>query len=210
MRRMWQIWPGDGSPCCAVAEAQFLADLFASSARPGRFTRDDATALMSILRCGATLEQALQYAPGLKPAALLGAYLAVDTSRQESQRAWDKLVANPTPAEWRKHQVRAGRLYPAAVTRISGELDRSKSAQGMRRAAAQVVGQMQQVTAAALEIEARCASVPVNMPQHEALSALLFSSHSPCLYNNSFYIPSRVSTLSPSRVSALLGERQTS
>lgn len=209
MRRMWQIWPGQLWPLTAEQEAALVADLEARATRTSRHTRDDITALMSLLRCGCELEAALRFAPGLRPAALLGAYRKVESRRSASVEAWQRIVADPTLPVWRVEHRAAGRLLPVAVERLVAAAGDEVSRPGsFEKAVLQVQKRIEDTILTAEEIERRCAQVRPTLPQLGALATTLFNPIGSCVYADPFYLPNRVSSVSPARVSDLLGEER--
>ena len=203
---MWQIWPGTLAPATLQAELGFVAELESRISRPSRATRDDVTALISILRCGATLEEALSFAPGLTAGQLLGAHRKVDTRRAASVAAWERIAAEPTHERWRADNRAAARLFPVAVERIVVALETDPSPRRLKEVVAQVQSRMQEVTNTATAIEQRLSEVAGPTPYASTLAAALFTPHGACVYSDPFFVPDRVATLSPTRIGDLLGE----
>jgi hypothetical protein len=203
---MWQIWPGTLAPASLAAERRFVADLEALVSRPAKVTRDDVTALISILRCGATVEEAFSFAPGLKPGKLLGAHRRLDSLRVASVDAWARIAANPTFECWRTEQRAAARLFPVAIDRVAVALEFDPSPRRLVEVVQQVQERMREVGATASAIERRITEVPPSLPYAATLSSALFVPHGACVYGDPFFIPDRVASLSPTRVGDLLGE----
>lgn len=206
MRRMWQIWPGTLSPATLAAEHRFVADLESRAARPMRATRDDVTALISMLRCGATVEEAFAFAPGLAAGKLLGAHRRIDTLRTSSVEAWARIVAQPTHERWRADHRSAARLFPVAVERVIVALETDPSPRRLKEVVGQVQSRMAEVTNTATAIERRLGEVAGPTAYAATLASALFTPHGACVYSDPFFVPDRVATLSPTRVGDLLGE----
>lgn len=206
MRRMWQIWPGTLAPATLDAERRFVADLEARVSRPSRATRDDVTALISMLRCGATVEEAFEFAPGLAAGKLLGAHRRIESLRASSVEAWSRIVAEPTHERWRADRRCAARLFPVAVERVVVSLETDPSPRRLREVVAQAHQRMVEVTATAAAIERRLDEVTGPTVYAATLAAALFTPHGACVYGDPFFVPDRVATLSPTRVGDLLGE----
>jgi hypothetical protein len=206
MRRMWQIWPGTLAPATLQAELRFVAELESRVSRPSRATRDDVTALISILRCGATLDEAFSFAPGLTAGQLLAAHRKVDTLRAASVSAWERIAAAPTHECWRADKRAAARLFPVAVERIVVALETDPSPRRLKEVVAQVQSRMQEVTNTATAIEQRLSEVLGPTLYASTLAAALFTPHGACVYSDPFFVPDRVATLSPTRIGDLLGE----
>jgi len=203
---MWHIWPGRLWPASEASEAEFVAELERRSPRSSRATRDDVIALVSILRCGTTVEEALHFAPGLSPARLLGAHRRLETARAQAVEAWNLIAADPTPQVWRSQMRKAARLFPVAVERVVVGLESLSSDDRLVELVAQVDQRMREVTDIGRAIEQRCASVPPTLPHAAALAAALYNPHGPCVYADPFFVPNRVAALSATRVGDLLGE----
>jgi hypothetical protein len=203
---MWQIWPGQLWPLTPAQEAEFLSELEGRVTRVSRHTRDDVTALMSMLRCGTTLPDALGFAPGLRLPALLGAYRRMETLRAASAGAWSRIVADPTPQVWRTEHKAAAKLLPVAIERLAGSFEERTSPQQFVRAVQQVQHRIEDTVATATELEARLALLAPNLPQATTLASTLFNPLGTCVYADPFYLPDRVATVSPARVGDLLGE----
>jgi len=204
---MWQIWPGQLWPLTVEQEAEFVADLEALTARASRPTRDDVTALMSILRSGCGVESALRFAPGLSPAALLGAYRKIETRRIAAVSSWQQVVADPTLAVWKHERRSAGKILPVAVERLSGSSDDELLRPGtFAKAVAKIQERIDDTSRTALEVEVRCARLRPTLPQLGVLATTLYNPVGSCVYADPFYLADRVASLSPARVSDLLGE----
>lgn len=206
MRRMWHIWPGNLWPASLLEERRFVADLQERASRPSKATRDDVTALISILRCGATVEEALAFAPGLKAGKLLSAHRRLDSLRLTSVEAWDRIAADPTPARWKADRRAAAKLFPVAVDRVAVALETDPSERRLVEIVTQVNQRMRDLAATAEAIERKIVTVPRSLPYSGTLSASLYTPHGACVYGDPFFVPDRVSVLSPTRIGDLLGE----
>lgn len=204
---MWQIWPGQLWPLTVEQEAEFVADLASMASKASRPTRDDITALMSILRSGCGLEAALRFAPGLRPAALLGAYRKVEARRLAAVSSWQQVAANPTLPVWKLERRSAGKILPVVVERLSGSSDDELLRPGtFAKAVAKIQDRIADTSRTAAEIELRCARLRPTLPQLGSLASTLYNPVGSCVYADPFYLADRVSSLSPARVSDLLGE----
>lgn len=206
MRRMWHIWPGNLRPSSLREEQQFVADLRSRASRPSKATRDDVTALISILRCGSTVDEAFAFAPGLKAARLLAAHVRLDSLRLASVEAWERIAADPTPARWRLDRRAASRLFPVAVERVAVALEADDSPHRLADVVRQVSSRMDEVTATAVAIERKASSLLRTLPYASTLAGALYTPHGACAYGDPFFVPDRVAVLSPTRVGDLLGE----
>jgi len=201
MRRMWQIWPGQRFPFTFSQERIFLGELEALAVKPTRADRDDVTVLLSLLRNGCSLEAARQFAPGLRPAPLLAAYRRLDRALVASLRAWDAIVADPTPKVWEINRVAAAKLFPAAIERLGMAADRSDR---FAQAIAQVSRRMDAVKLTAEGVEQQCLLETPTSSRLRELSSALFCPTAACVYGDPLYRPDRLASLSPNRVGDLL------
>jgi hypothetical protein len=205
---MWQIWPGQLWPLTVDQEAEFLAELESRVTRVSRPTRDDVTALMSMLRCGTPLSDALTFAPGLRLPALLGAYRRMETLRSTSADAWARISADPTPQVWKTDRRAAAKLLPVAIDRLTAAFADHPGGTTFERAVRQVQRRIDDTVIAAAELESRAAEMPAHMPQTAVVTSALYNPLGTCVYADPFYLPDRVSTISPARVGDLLGEER--
>jgi hypothetical protein len=203
MRRMWHLWPGQLWPFTLEQEAAFATDLRNAATRNSRSDRDDLTALLGILRCGCTLEDALRLAPGLRVNRLASAYNRLSENLDQARDAWTALTLCE-PGEVGRYTDRVALLVPGLAGRVVAAA-RDDASEPFRAAVRSVVHQVEVTDARARQIEARCAACPPGSPTVVDLGAELFHPHRPGVYASPTYLPDRVATLSPVRVSDLLG-----
>jgi hypothetical protein len=203
---MWQIWPGQLFPASASQETAFVADLNASVKRVSRCNRDDITALMSMLRCGTSLEDALAFAPGIRRrlGALLDAHRRIDAKRSSAIAAWDKILADPSPSVWQAQSPLAAVLFPVAMERVAHQS--RDGARDLAPVVVQVQQRMQEMALTAERLEHHLSKIPPTMPQASTISGALFTPNGPCCYADPFFVPTRLSVLTPARVADLIGE----
>lgn len=202
MRMTWHIWPGQHWPLTSEQEHRFVEDLTSRATDANTPVRDDVTVLLSMLRCGTDLDQALELAPGLQPQLphLLGAYRLLASSLQTATAAWERSLSADS-SDLGAHADRAARLLPAPVERLrscaADPTARRHTAEVLRERIAATVEQ-------ARTIEVQCAALPPPSPAALKLGLQLFHPQIPGLYADPFYLPDRVSALSPTRVDSLL------
>lgn len=205
MRRMWHVWPGQWWPLLPDQEAAFVAELVAASpARATKPDRDDITSLLNILRCGADLSTVIQVAPGIKPARLLAAYRLLEARRSESEQAWLAIENDPDVHTLRIHASVASRILPVPVHRILATVDQAV-AEGVTEAIAAASAQIHHLKITARGIEHELQDMEAGSERGMALGVKLFHPHDPGIFGNPYFLPERISALSPVRVTDLLG-----
>lgn len=215
MGRMWLLWPGDGVAFSASAERDFVSGLSVVSLSlpeplPSRrtavseqdgygFDRDDVTVLMSLLRCGADLEGAVAAAPGLvsRSGRLLAAYALLQARHQVCVKAWGA-VASGARSSMLRAAPRSSRLMPSPTRLI-----RAAPVDGLADVRSEVVGRVAAVSAEAARVHERACSLP-SFDERADAGAMLFHPYEGGLFRSPWFLPDRVSALSPEGVASLL------
>lgn len=228
----WHVLPARGWPTSAAEELRFVADLHQQVAlgvrgprRAPRHPRDaqkaaeevlehqrvNITAVLNALRCGMSVAELLDQLPGAHPYDLLAGYTVLASRRAAAADAWATLVADPNRLLDQEIATRASLLLPIpvyrALTAISSGGARSVT-QAVRRAAQLV----RERTAAVDAVEANLAHRGAADPSAVLLGARLHNlgpdaQWDPPLWAAAYYLPRRVTDLSPRRVGDLLNER---
>ncbi|MFN3255961.1 MAG: hypothetical protein ACE37B_09710 [Ilumatobacter sp.] len=202
----WMPWAGSRRPATTREEAAFRASLDAlAGTGTAEVRRRDITAVLNALRCGLTVDQLLERAPGLDATRLRAAYDHLDALRVDAADAWRDIVADPTPDVFDLRAPVAGTMLPRLVFVLEG------IAQSSPFEFADVVGQLDEAVRAADDaataVEARLATVGDDRDEAILVGRLLYDPDGSGIANWPTYCPRRVGTLSPARVAALLGER---
>ena len=206
---IWSPWHDAGRPCTAAEERRFV-DRLRHLARGADVAFDDVrradvTAMLNALRCGVAADELLERAPGLRPGALVAAHDELDRRRAAAADAWRAIVADGRPEALDAHAERAALLLPRLVTVLDGvrrtepgryadvldELDRSVAV------AADAAGSVEERLAATARLAA----------DSRRLGRLLYEARGHGVSGWPTHLAERVTTLSPARVAALLGER---
>lgn len=220
---VWHLWPARYWPTSVEEEVRFHADLRALagplSAHPQRCPRkrpqasEDArrqfrvhvTAVLNALRSGLPAAELVALVPGTPVSALHEAYDMLEGLRAQAHADWLTIVGDPQnlthPATLRS----ASRLLPIPLHRIA---TRNTAAGGdlpaaVLAAAAQVAGH----GALVHEVEKDLALSQSSTRQAIELGARLHNPLTPALWGSAYYLPRRVTDLSPTRVADLLNER---
>ena len=191
MRRMSHVWPGQYWPMSAQQEKTAVAELRRRAGKPSAFDRDDVSAMVGILRCGAEWDRVLELAPGL------------DGGLRKSRKAWKSIVTQPTSGSLLRNASQAALVLPVPVHRALFVLEDSPEL--LAHEVAIISEQVEEYCRATLLVEAelRKYSPPSNAGM--SVGARLFSSTRPGAYADPFFLAERVTALSPVRVAELLG-----
>jgi hypothetical protein len=187
-----------------VQERECVTRLRELASAPGAFDRDDATALVGILRCGATWDRVLELAPGLSLPAVLGAYEKLSGELEAARRAWGSIVRSPSPRSLALHADTASRLLPVPVHRALFAMEDAPSS--LDAVVAELAASVAGVCGAAQAIEGRLEEFVAPSSAGVTVGEALFSTTVPGVYSDPFFLADRVSALSPVRVAELLGE----
>lgn len=219
---MWHLLPGRHWPMLPEQESAFVAELESrAGTRKVRPKRDDLTMLLSALRCGTDAPLLLEHAPGVDPAALLSCYRWVDGLRRRSVEAWEAIERSPNMSSINHHSPEAVKLLPIPVRRIVSTIEGINAghhrASQLAEAVAEASAQVRRVAVRAHGLEAELDRIwhhnPDELTQGQAerttreIGERLYDPLAPGIYGDSYFLATRVSTLSPMRVRDLLGER---
>lgn len=201
----WLPWATAYPIATARQERRFVAELeTATDGAISDHSRSDTTACLNALRGGLTLAELLEYAPGLDPRRLLGAYRSLESLRRASVSAWTAIVGDEAPSALDRHGDVAARVVPVLVDRMrrAVEIAPENLPQVIRSAADDIeaVHRMIERTEHLLE---HCFDVEDAI----ALSQTMYHPLAECLFARPDHLPARVGSLMPAQVAALLGER---
>lgn len=206
---MWHVWPGQWWPMLPAQESEFIEDLesLVVGKVAARVDRDDVTALLNALRCGTSVAQLQEVAPGMVPARLVAAYRYLERHRAASELAWARIEADPTPATLHEMAPLAGRLLPVPIHRILSARDHALY-ERVTEAIAEATSQVHRQRVLAKGLEAELEKHTETSLFAVDLGARLYNPMSPGVYGDAFFLPDRVASLSPVRVADLLGEQR--
>ncbi len=202
-------WSTFGRIATATEEATFVAELERQcGGTAAAHRRSDVTALLNALRGGLTVDQLLDQAPGLLAARLFGAHSSLETLRRESEAAWSSIVETPTMRSLDAHGPEAATLLPVPVERLRRIAAMSPNALGheVARCARAITVARDSVRRIETELDRGL----LDAGRADQLSRALFDQHGDCALSNDHHLPERVGGLVPTRVAALLRERQPS
>lgn len=201
----WMPWSGRNRPATPLEEQDFVRHL---AERAGiervAFRRSDVTAVLNALRCGLTVDELLEQAPGLQPRRLYSAYRQLEHLRCTSEFAWVAIAISGSIETFEEYAEEAAKLLPALVARLT-EVARS-GPEEFDLVLLQLSAAVTSTGAAAQRIERVIEASPDGSDRPIDLGRVLYDPTGAGLTSRPDYLPSRVGTLVPVRVAALLGE----
>ncbi len=174
-----------------------------------QWDRGDVTAVLNALRCGIDLAHVLDLAPGLVPRRLLAAYRHLEDSRAAAIAAWMTIAGDPTMSNIAEHGAAAALLLPTPMYRMASLVRRQKKPTALS-VIRELLSDMDQLNRRVSELEQHLASLsyPDTTGTAVELGCLLYQPYRQGLWGHPYYIPTRVGTLTPTRVADLLNEEQ--
>lgn len=205
MTEIFHPWSSRMWPCSPAEEASFVVDLNRTAlTTTTEFDRRDVTALVTALRCGLSAEELLDAARGLKPSRLVAAYVELDRRRSISAGAWLAVTEDGTLGALEQYMMAASLLLPGILGQVVRDVRRTGDAQRV------IVGAAARVNRATGEVLALEQGLDhgVTTLRAREIGALLNDGHETGAWNLEAFLPSRVGSLMPLRVAALLGEQR--
>ncbi len=205
----WQLWPGRNWPLTAEEELIFEAELVerANGRKKRRLTvsRGEITAVCNAMRCGLTVDELLQRAPGLKPQGLLAAYDLLEKLRLRSVNAWGHIAEQRSLEAVVDHGYAARVLVPWGVSVVSADVADASDDEIARRVE-RVLARVEQTHQHARDIEAKLAHCEAPSTVGIELGRVLYDPYDPGVWDKSDFIPDRVGVLTPRRLARMLDE----
>jgi hypothetical protein len=182
------------------------------------YARHDVVVLLTGLRCGLHLHDLLDQAPGVKPAALLTAYQALEARRQNAVAAWEAISKEPTCATFALHAKEAFQLLPDVISMLAStycENNQCQTSQGqkwhcqnttcaMPMAVDAAVTQIAHTTAVAMRVEQDIASASFDRARELGQTLLDVSNNG--LWASFTFLAPRVGALDPARAATLTAD----
>lgn len=214
-------WVSRSWPSTAKEEAAFVVELetlchlgpSAGAAvrqvpdqQPGHlsFNRRDVTALVTALRCGLTVTELTERARGLRPGRLLAAHRSLDGARLEAAGAWRAIVEVPTAASLMRYGPLAASMLPAIISHLDAIARRTP--RELEWSVGTADAEISRTTAGVEALEEQLEECVPPSDRGRAIGTLLYDVYGEGAWNLGTYMSSRVGTLVPLRVAALLGE----
>lgn len=204
-RKLWHTLPGQHWPMLKHQEYAFALELESYSNKSKRFDRDDLTLLMTMLRCGSTVNQILSQIPGVKLNRLYNSYSYLNNKLKESVESWKEIEENPNLVTLHANAKTAAKLLPIPIHyALSAQSQHLETA--VIDSIAYSSGKISAVTVNAHAIEKKLENLPQGSMEGVELGRKLFDPYNPGLYANPYYKPDRVSSLTPIKVKDLVSE----
>lgn len=203
---LWHPWPGRCWPLLSDEERSLVQSLRELDAPPQPSAeRGDLTIILDTIRTGVDLSYVKDLLPGLELARLLVAYEKLDVLRLGALDAWDTFKNTPTHDSLQTLGPKFEPLFPLPLSRLLKALVRGGES-AMEDQLAFIISEMTKITHKAQEIEALLKLIEPPSDQGVELGRFLYDPYTPGLWGSPYYRPSRVGSLIPVRVRALLGE----
>jgi hypothetical protein len=208
-RAMWMAWtPGSVSNTTA-AETAFVRDLVAiCHERRIEARRGDVTAVLNAIRCGVTVQELFEQAPGLVAERLYDAYLNIDERRRRSLDAWEAITVTPTAAQLAISAPEAGKLFPSFISQLQRVVVEAPGR--LESVIHEMIDSSIATSVKARGIEHELAEVSPSSARGDELMRRFYDPTGDGITSRPDHVPHRVGTLVPTRVAALLGERHVS
>jgi hypothetical protein len=205
----WHVWPGRHWPASREDEAALIAELSSAEPVAGHFERGDVTAVLNALRCGVNLDILKRHTPGIRPGRLVAGYLDLQARLERARTAWDAIVAEPHISTVTHHGPDAIAVLPG----IEDPLFKARVVMGpdhLPEEIARLAEQVSQRTVVAHRLEDRLEQYAEAGRDDDAVRAGrdLYDPYVPGAWGHPLFLPDRVGTLMPVRVSDLLNERR--
>jgi hypothetical protein len=202
-----QPWLGGRTwPCSSDEEAMFVSVLNQLATAPTvDFDRRDVTSLVTALRSGLTAEALLGMARGLKPARLLAAYRELDRRRSISAGAWCSLSQEGTAVALERFAPVAALLLRGTVGQVVRDAHRTGDAS---QVIADAATRVDRATNDVLALETQLTLGTTTVGRAQEIGTMLNDGRETGAWNWATFLPSRVGSLVPLRVAALLGEER--
>jgi hypothetical protein len=206
---LWQPWPRLRWPATAQEEAAFVEALRhdATSAKvPRKAHRGDITLVMDALRCALSYEELRDFAVGAPPARLLRAYEIVARELTSATAAWLAIEADPTVHIIIEQAPSAARLLPTPVSYLLNAINDAADVETLHELVRRTSISLKRVHVEAAELETQLASATTRRVAAE-IGLQLYNPMEPSLWEHPFFMPTRVGSITPTRIADLIGER---
>lgn len=203
---IWMPWTGGSRVNTTTEEANFLVRL---SDRAGGtvsdYRRPDITALLNALRCGLTVDDLFERAPGLVAEQLFGAYIALEQLRYRAETAWEMISDQGTPEAVVTLGPEAAKLVPSLVGQLFAVVESAP-----HRVPALVAAMRDDILSTRQSVRTIEHALQESLGNPERsmdLGRLLYDPSGHGAASDPSFLSRRVGTLVPTCVAALLGER---
>jgi hypothetical protein len=199
-----QPWRSRMWPCSAEEERMFVEELDDSTeVSTDEFDRRDVTSLVTALRSGLTAARLLDSARGLKAARLVAAYVELDRRRCVSVEAWRSIAVERTAEVLERKGPTAALLLRGLVGQVVRDVQRTGD---VTRIVNEAAVRVDRSTKDVLALEHQLALDATPVARIQQIAEMLNDGGETGAWNLATFLPSRVGSMVPLRVAALLGE----
>ena len=205
VRKLWHSLPGQHWPLLYHQEKQFYESLLEYKNKTSKFTRDDVTLLMTILRCGTSIDQVKSQVPGVKIHRLLNSYMYLKAKLDDSLDAWKEIEDNPSLEILHSNASCAAMILPIPIhyaLSSQGQLTENTVIDSIAYSS----GKIGSIGVNVHALEKKLEKLPEGSSDGVEIGKKLIDPYNPGLYSNPYYKPDRVSSLTPLRVKDLLSK----
>ena len=201
---IWMPWLGRNRLVTPAEEAEFV-DQLAARAGVVRATvrRTDVTAVLNALRCGLTVGELFERAPGLCPARLYAAYCELERRRFDASLAWTSIAIAGRIDVFTEHRTEAAKLVPALVARLDEVVVETPDEFDL--VLLQLAAAVASTNAAARRIERVIEASPLDSDRSIELGRVLYNHAGAGVTSRPDFLAHRVGTLVPTRRGAARG-----
>lgn len=202
---IWMPWTGRGRLATPEEEAVFVDELaWRSGDEPAAVRRSDVTAVLNALRCGLTVDELFDRAPGLHADRLYAAYCDLERRRAAAGVAWNEIAVAGRIDVFAEHRAEAAKLLPALVTRLDDIVVAEPDEFDL--VLVQLAAAVASTGAAARRIERVIEASEPESRRAIELGRVLYHHGGEGVTGRPDFLAHRVGALVPPRVAALLGE----
>jgi len=202
--KLWQVLPGKLRPFFKEEEAEFINSLKNLSGSKG-YDRDDISVLFACLRCGSPINNLLNIAPGLLPGSLLGGYNKIEKSLSQIYNCWEDVLLEPILLREKKVQKNLVRLLPV-IRDHANKSEFYTNINVLEREFNYMLANIKKTKLLAEELELEVLELERRGKDSINIGAKLYNPYNPGVYGSPYYLPDRLSSLTPIRVRDILGE----
>lgn len=205
LKPLWCPWSVRNWPSLADEESAFVDRLSKGRGKGRAVERDDYTLLMISLRSGLTFNELITLVPYVDTKTLHRAYMRLEGTRALTEEAWSAIAASPDEETFLRNETQASVLLPLVIHRIKGSIA-ACGYQTLPMVVEQAASKIALQESQSRQIEESLASVKSLPALAVEKGIMLYNPYTPGVWGDPYYLPTRVGTLSPVRIRAILGE----
>lgn len=203
-RCLWHTGIGRGWPASAEEELVFLAELEikAKDIVKPKPAREDVTFLVVSLREGATISELDEELPGANWQGMYSAAKKLASRRKKSYNSWLHIVEDPGVVALSKHIREAAKLLPGPAARLTETAARANSVEQIIEEVKIVAEKIEDLYMQSQQIMGKLQTA-TSEDAVEQYSTLLYNPYGHSVWTDPYYLPVRLTEVSPGRVQHL-------